>query len=447
MRLVQLGAEPSEVGAKVRDALAACGTGDEVLGGVALFGCTPPDDTKPIDAIIVLPRGLIVVVGMDLPEPAQMLDAPLQTPWTVDGWPLVRTEGAVNPGFEALQSASELASSLQNRDLEPLPVATIVAVGPHVGQVTQPSTDLHRGVRVMHPSTTSLLAAARELATYQHRCPLEPARRLLEVLAADAAELTTGELTAEGFPVFAESDPASAETIVLSKIDVPDEPATTPSIRMPSLGAAQRNAILLAHAAKRLAEPLAALSRRTKLIALSAVLTLVCVVVALVAFSGAEKTTAAPPPLPPPVRIDGVEFVRQLSEHDADCARHSLGDVQAWFQRQPCAGLTRQDFSTTVAGRSAAVAVAVVDLPDTASATSLRDELDTAGSGGITDLITDGRRWPGGPSSLDGSAEAVEQDGKQVRVVQTVWTQGGSQPTDVELRSLAERGLRLPAGG
>lgn len=446
MRLVQLGAEPTQVGADIREALTACGTGDEVLGGVALFGCAPPDRKKPVDAIMVLPRGVIVVVGIDLPEPARTLEAPVETPWTVDGWPLVRTEGTVNPGFDALESASALATSLQSRDLEPLPVATIVAVGPHVDQITQPTTDLHRGVRVVHPSTTSLHAAARELATYQHRCPLEPARRLLEVLAPGTAELTASELTAEGFPVFAESDPTSAETILLSKIEEPDE-GTAPSIRKPALSAVQGNAVLLARAAKRLAARLAALPRRTRLIALSAVLAVVCVVAVLVVLSGGERTAAAPPPATPPIRIDGIDFVRQLSQRDTGCAPHSIGDVQAWFQRQPCAGLTRQDFSATVAGRSAAVAVAVVNLADTSSATSLRRELDAAGTGGITDLVTEGRRWAGGPSSWDGAARAVEQDGTQVRVVQTVWTQGGSQPTDTELRSLAERGLRLPASG
>lgn len=448
MRLVQLGAEPTKVGADVRAALSSFGEGDEMLGGVAIIGATPPDDHQPVDAIIVLPRGVIIVVGVDLPEPALTLQAPLQTPWTVDGWPLVRAEGEVNPGFEALESASALATSLQARDVEPLPVGTIVAVGPSVDQVTQPTTDLHRGVRVVHPSAESILAAARELATYQQRCPVEPARQVLKVLAQDAADLATGELTAEGFPVFAESDPASADTALISKIDDTAE-ATSPSIRLPPLDAAQRRAILLAamvRRAKRRAAALAALPQQTKLIALAAVVAVVCAIVALVAVSGSTRTVAVPPPAPP-IRIDGVDFVRRLSQHDVNCAQHSIGDIQTWFQRQPCAGLTRQDFSTTVSGRPAVVAVAVVDLADPAGAAKLREELDTAGSGGIVDLVAEGHRWDGAPSSLAGSAEAVEQDGKQVRLVQTVWVQGGSQPADIELRSLSERGLRLPASG
>ena len=44
------------------------------------------------------------------------------------------------------------------------------------------------------------------------------------------------------------------------------------------------------------------------------------------------------------------------------------------------------------------------------------------------------------------AAQAVERTGNQVRIVQAVWAQRSSEPTDVSLRSLAERGLRLEIG-
>lgn len=450
MRLVRLGPQPSTVGADVREALTEFGVGDQTLGGVALVGATPSDATDPVDAIIVLPRGVILVVGVDLPEPAQRLEAPLRTPWTVDSWPMVRTEGAVNPAIEAQESASSLAKTLQFHDVEPLPVSTIIAVGPSVDQVTQSTTDLQQGVRVVPPSTSSILAAARELATYPRRCPLEPARRLLKVLAPQEAELASSELTAEGFPVFADADPAAAETVQFSRIeDVPEEAAATPAIRLPMPDLPRRRDVLLAYtakAARQLAAAVEAQSRRTKLIALSVIAAAACAIVVLMALSAGTKTVAAMPDAPP-IRVDGVDFVRRLTQHDTNCAQHSLGDVQAWFHRQPCAGLTRADFSTTVVGRSAAVSEAVVDLGDPTAAANLRDELNTTGTGGIADLVTEGHGWANAPSSWDGSAQAVEQDGNHVRIVQTVWTQGQSQPADIELRALAERGLRLPAAG
>jgi hypothetical protein len=424
MRLVRLGTEPTKVGADVRAALAAWGTGTEVLGGVAVFGWTPPDNARPLDAVLVLPRGVIVVVGVDLPEPALTLDAPLHTPWTVDGWPLVRTEGAANPGLDALESASGLASSLQSHGAEPLPVATILAIGPFVGQVTQPTNDLHRGVRVLHPSPASMLAAARELATYQHTCAAESAQQLLMVLDEQAGELNIAELAAEGFPDVLTPDLASADTMLIGKVgDGPDETAQPVHV---SSGRG--------------------ISRRIKLIALGGVLLVVCAVIVALVVVSRPAATSAPPAQEPTTRVDGVQFVQKDAVRDASCAQHSFGDVQASFAQQPCTGLTRVTFDTQVSGRRAAVAVSIVDMPDEPGAAKLREVLNTVGTGGIVDLVAEGRRWDGGPRSFGGSAQVIEQIGTRVRIVQTVWALGGSQPEDIGLRALAERATRLPIG-
>ncbi|HEV8559546.1 MAG TPA: hypothetical protein VGR06_24660, partial [Actinophytocola sp.] len=105
MWLIRLGDGASEVGVDVRAALASWGRGDGVVGGVALTGAKPPHCAAPVDAILVLPRGILVVVGVDLPDPAVRLDAPLAGQWKTDGWPLVRGDGAVNPGVAALEAA------------------------------------------------------------------------------------------------------------------------------------------------------------------------------------------------------------------------------------------------------------------------------------------------------------------------------------------------------
>ena len=56
--------------------LTAIGQGDDVLGGVALLGLRLPGLSLVIDVVLVLPRGLIVMSGIDLPGPALRLDAP-----------------------------------------------------------------------------------------------------------------------------------------------------------------------------------------------------------------------------------------------------------------------------------------------------------------------------------------------------------------------------------
>lgn len=407
MRLIRLGGEPSAVGADVRAALSAWGRGCGVLGGVAVFGCTPPGCPRPLDAVLVLPHGVIVVVGVDLTEPALTLEAPLPTPWSVDGWPLVRDRGAVNPGLDALESASGLARGLQSRGVEPLPVTAVVAVGPYVEQVVQPTNDLHRGVRVLRPSTTSMLAAARELAVHERPCPAEAARHLLRALDEQVGRLGIADLAAEGFPDAVSPDLASATTMLLPKAvdEAPPNVAATPPA------------------------PTSGRGRRIALIVLAAALLVSGLIALLTLTSGAERRNTA-------TGVDGVGFHPESSRREVDCARHSFGDVQAWLSEHPCTSVTRRVFTTEISERPAAVAVATVELPATARAEELRELLATAGTGGITPASAN--------RSFDRSARLVERTDSRVRIVRAVWSHGTSDPGDARLRALCERGMRLP---
>jgi hypothetical protein len=76
----------------------------------------------------------------------------------------------VNPAKEALAAARAVTTALEARALAPIPVSTIVAVGPYVGQVVQSTGDLHQGVRVLHPDPRSMLTATRELAVAARPC-------------------------------------------------------------------------------------------------------------------------------------------------------------------------------------------------------------------------------------------------------------------------------------
>lgn len=417
MRVVRLGKEPTKIGADIRAAIAAWGPGSGVFGGVAVFGAEPPGAPRALDAVLVLPHGIVIVLGIDLPESALALEAPVRTPWTVDGWPLLRQTAAMNPALEALESAAALARALRSRDAEPMPVAAIVAVGPYVAQITQPTNDLHRGVRVLYPSTTSMLAAARELATCDRACGVEPARTVLRVLDERAGRISVAELTAEGFPDSVTPDIASANTLLIPKVR-DEAPAPVP--------AAAPNA---------LRARLSGLSRRTVLTSLGvAAVVLTGAVLASVWAGGAGSAldmTAQ--------QVDGVSFERTAADLGGDCAEASFGDVRAWFQRHPCEALSRQIFDGEAGGRAATVSLAVVDLGDATPARNLRELLNTPGSGGIADPAAE----PGPPSEPDGAAQAVQQTGSRVRIVQAAWVSGKSDPGDVPLRVLAERGLRL----
>ncbi len=426
MRLVRLGTETSRVGTDLRAALSTWGRGDTVLGGIALLGLQPVSTDLPIDAILLVPRGLLVVVGVDLPDPAMRLEAPLAGQWKTDGWPLVRPDGVINPAGEALGASSAVARQLQASRVEPVPVSTIIAVGPFVSQVVQPTVDLHRGVRVLHPQAKTLLTAVRELATYDRPCTVDQARELLRAVAGDQVTLSTAELAAEGFPDVVSRDMATASTTLIPKIadaDPPPRPVRgekRPGLQrwLPIGAAVLLGALLLAG-----------------------------IGVALSTSSGDDPSSsqsASTSAKPTPVTVHGTAFTQQASAHDANCANSAYGDVQVWLTTHPCQ-LARALYSANVHGQPVGVAMAVLTFPDPTSASSFVSVANAPGSGSITDLVADGKGWAEGPKSFDNAAYSVTAQGPTVRLVEAVWTTKSSQPGDSALQSVARDAAQLPS--
>jgi hypothetical protein len=422
VRLIRLGSEPSEVGADVRAALSTWGVGDSVLGGIALLGIQPPGSPRPVDAVVVLPRGVIVIVGVDLPDPAMRLEAPLNNVWKIDGWPLVRPDGAVSPAAEALEAALAVTQRLQTMRAEPLPVSTLVAVGPYVGQVVQPTVDLNRGVRVLHPKPTTLLAAARELATSDRPCSVDHAAKLVAVLITSGSPPGTRELLAEGFADAVTTDLASAHTMLLPKLAKSGKPAV-PSGKT---------------ATPRWLPYLAA--------ALVGLLVVVGIIIAATSGSGSQATpSTSATPQPTTVVVDGANFSPRGAARDEKCAEHAYGDVKAWLVGHTCLMLRRAQYETSVGDRKIGVEIAEVSLPDAARAQEFQKLAATAGAGGVTELVKEGRTWSGAPKSFDRCAFTTTAKGSQVRFAQAVWVEGASTPTDPALKTAAEQALRLPA--
>ncbi|HEX4225234.1 MAG TPA: hypothetical protein VHZ97_22920 [Pseudonocardiaceae bacterium] len=426
MRLVRLGTETSRVGVDLRAALSSWGRNDTVLGGIALLGLRPPSTELPVDAVLLVPRGVLVIVGVDLPDPAMRLDAPLAGQWKTDGWPLVRPDGVINPAGEALGAAAAVARQLQASRVEPVPVTTIIAVGPFVGQVMQPTTDLHRGVRVLHPQAKTLLTAVRELATYDRPCTVDQAQQLLKALAGDQVTLSTAELTAEGFPDVVSKDLATQSTTLIPKIaDADPPPRPEPRPRRPGL---QRwlpigAAVLLG------------------------ALLIAGIGVALASSGGSDAPSSAgssSSAKPTPVTVHGAAFMPQSSAQDSTCAGSAYGDVQVWLTTHNCQ-LDRSLYSTVVNGQPVAVAVAVLNFTDPTSASSFASVANAPGSGSITDLVAEGKGWAGGPKSFNNAVYSVTAQGSTVRLVEVVWIKKASQPTDSALKKIAGYATQLPA--
>lgn len=428
MRLVRLGRQVSEVGADVRAAFASWGRGDSVVGGLAVTGCQPPGCPRPADAVMLLPRGIIVVVGVDLPDPAMRLDAPLSGQWKTDGWPLIRPDGAVNPAIDALGVSEALARRLADAGVEPLPVGTVVAVGPYVSQVLQPTSDLARGVRILHPEPMTLLTAARELAVYQRRCSVDGARQILAVLQPDLPPLTAEDLVAEGFIDAVSAGVAAAETTVIPRI-----------IAGPLAGAPP--------SASRRSDQL----RWIPVVAAILVgLLLIIGIVFAVASAGSEPTArtsrAAGHPDTDLPEIDGVRFEPKGAISSEGCAPHASGDLRVALTNNPCRQLLRLRFESTSNGHRAAVLVAVLRFSDSTTATELHRVADQPGSGAVSDVVTEGVAWPGDHAPVfEPAAFASGREGNSVKLVRAVWLDQPSTPDDPELVKVATRALQLPA--
>ena len=213
---------PSQVATELRACLTAIGPSDDVLGGIALLGHTLPGLDLTIDATLMLRRGVLVVVGVDLPDPALRLDAPVDGPWLVDGWRLSRPSGGSGPAGnpvssnpvgsprpvggspvgspvgDALGAANAVAARLEAPGAPAVPVRAVIAVGPYAGTIVQAPGDRERGLRVFVPSTRGLLGLAAELGRGVTPATAAAAGELLRVLAPGVT-LPHTTFLAEGF--------------------------------------------------------------------------------------------------------------------------------------------------------------------------------------------------------------------------------------------------------
>ncbi|CRK55630.1 hypothetical protein [Alloactinosynnema sp. L-07] len=416
MRLVRIGDATSAVGKDLRAALVSWGRGDEVVGGIALLGVQPPGSDQPIDAVVVLPRGVLVIVGVDLPDPAVRLDAPLGGQWKTDGWPLVRPDGATNPAAEALAATAAVTGLLQAGRVEPVPVSTVVAIGPYVSQVSQPTADLVRGVRILHPEPMNLLTAARELATHPRPCTVAEAGRILAALHPTGPDL--GDLAAEGFPHAA----AAATTTLIPR--VVDGPAAPKPVAAPKQGGLRWLPIIAA--------------------ILVAILLITGIAVAISSASDSGHQRDPDGNRPGPVPVDGVGFTARGSAEHTDCAAHAFGDVRGWLEANGCARLIRARFEATSDGKHAAVLVSVLRFSSSSSATELRTVADRSGGGGVADQAAEGVAWPGDRKpTFESAAYASGREGNSLKLVQAVWLDQPSAPDDPALKEIVTKALQL----
>ncbi|RSN33764.1 hypothetical protein DL990_17080 [Amycolatopsis sp. WAC 01416] len=486
VRLVRLAQQPSRVAEDVRAALASLGRGSNVVGGVALVGASPVDG-RPVEAVVVMPKGILIVIGVDLPDPALKLEAPLGGPWKADGWPLVHGDTSINPATDALSLSAACTHKIADVAPGAGPIGTIIAVGPYVETVDQPAADLAGSVRVLYPTATTMLAATVSLATAPRPRSVQQARELIAALAPDAPPMPEEMLLGEGFSAYSDDEPtvirenplvAIAPTVPVQhpgKAKRPAKPAVPPVKPVqaappvqPVQPVQQAAAAKPAPPARRTPPPAGApaepspkkshQSKTVKWLPVAAIgLLIVLLVAAISVASGGDDTAstqtpppptpASSPPSPSSSAVENIQFTSRASAADQKCASHAYGDVQASLQQTSCAGVKRASFASSIDGRAAAVTIAVVEFPNTGQATAFKAAADTPGGGGILDLATETNQWQGEVPVFEGAAYQSSLDGKSVRLVQVVWVPGPSTADDPGLVRGAKAALELPVNG
>ncbi|MBE1573152.1 hypothetical protein ACFORH_31115 [Amycolatopsis roodepoortensis] len=477
MRLVRLAQQPSRVAEDVRAALASLGRGSNVVGGVALIGASPVDG-RPVEAVVVMPKGILIVIGVDLPDPALKLEAPLGGPWKADGWPLVHGDTSINPATDALSLSAACTHRIADIAPGAGPIGTIIAVGPYVETVDQPAADLAGSVRVLYPTATTMLAATVSLASAPSPRSVQQARELIAALAPDAPPMPEEMLLGEGFSAYSDDEPtvirenplvAIAPTVPVrhpgkrpTKSAVPPAPPAKPVKAAPPVQQAVAVKPPPPEAAP--AEPGPKTSQQSKTVkwlpvaAIGLLIVLLIAAISVASSSDDTASTQAPPPPapstapstsppPPSSAVESIQFTSRASAADQKCASHAYGDVQSSLQQTSCAGVKRASFAGSIDGRNAAVTVAVVDFPDAGQATAFKATADTPGGGGILDLATETGQWQGEVPVFEGAAYQSSVDGKSVRLVQVVWVPGPSTPDDPGLVRGAKAALELPVNG
>ncbi|EHR60100.1 hypothetical protein [Saccharomonospora cyanea] len=414
MRVVRFPARPTRVADDIRAALTSLGRGDDVIGGVAVLGVTPPDSDLEVDAVLVLPHGVLIVVGVDLPDPAMTLTAPLNGEWKADGWPLVRhgtdaPEGATgqdhsNPGMTALALAGRFADRVHATD-PTIGVGVVIAVGPYVETVEQPPEDLAGPVRVVYPTASSFLTATTALPTPPRPLTTEQARAVLRDLAPTATSLDDTALTAEGFAApdtpeaTAATDPNGPSAQPVPNSDTPPSSTPTP-LSAPASPAGDRRRSFRRHTALA-----------------SAVLLVVAAVVAIVVVSSQDAPTPASTE-PATAETGGVRFNLVARDVATACEpHHAVGDVQSFLLDHGCVEVVRTSFRTTLEGRAVSVSVGAVTFPDAALAGEFERLARTPGTGVLTDVASETGRWTGAAPTFEDATYTTRRDGTTVRTV------------------------------
>lgn len=137
---------------------------------------------------------------------------------------------------------------------------------------------------------------------------------------------------------------------------------------------------------------------------------------------------------------------------DKDCTKHSYGKIKDFLTENPCTQLVRAIYQAEIEDeyggfRTIYTSVSVVEMPDEAQATDLRELTDTDNTGNVNDLVREGEVTIAGLKTLSaGGGYDSSQDGREVVIVEADYdpeaSDGGSGE---ELDKVCGDAIRLSA--
>jgi len=134
-------------------------------------------------------------------------------------------------------------------------------------------------------------------------------------------------------------------------------------------------------------------------------------------------------------------WTQRAADDQTNCAAHAYGKVAAFFATTPCTSVHRMLATTSTGGRAVVIATNAVTFANASQAKSYLAMVNADGTGNISDLLREGVRYDGGPTTLPTSAFASVQQDNVVRVAEAGYVAGTSSPSDPALLAVAKQGV------
>jgi hypothetical protein len=130
-------------------------------------------------------------------------------------------------------------------------------------------------------------------------------------------------------------------------------------------------------------------------------------------------------------------YAVKVTDVITDCASHSHGRTKSSFETRNCVKATRSLATGTVSGHSTLFVTSRIQMNTVEAAASVKQVLDSTGTGNLNDLLREGRTFPGAPTAMPDSGYASVQSGTVILVAEAGFVDAPSSNTNPALRAAA----------